>query len=64
MCANTKCTIIIINRTFISTIVEIKRIAIKILIRDIELKVYYSNEYVILIFYIKRVLSNNTRAFA
>ena len=63
MCVDTKCTIIITNRTFISIIVEIKRIAIKILIRDIELKIYYSNKYIILIFYIKRVLFNNTRVF-
>ena len=59
-----KYIIIITNRTFISTIIEIKRIIINILIRDIELKIYYSNEYVIFIFYIKEVLSNNTRAFA
>ena len=55
-----KCIIIIINQIFISTIVEIKKIIIKILIRDIELKIYYSNKYVILIFYIERILLDNT----
>ena len=64
MCINIEYTITITNRTFISTIVGIKRIIAKISIRDIELKLYYSNEYAILIFYIKRVLFNNTRTFA
>ena len=64
MCVDTKCTIIIINRTFISTIIEIKRIIIKILIRDIKLKIHHFNEYAIFIFYIKEILFNNTRAFA
>ena len=64
MCADAECTIIIANRTFILIIVEVKRIVVKISIRDIELKIYYSNEYAMLMFYIERILSNNTRAFA
>ena len=64
MCANIECIIIIINRTFISTIVEVKKKIIKISIRDIELKIYHFDEYAIFTFYIKKVLSNNARAFA
>ena len=64
MYIDAKCIIIIINRIFISIIIEIKRIIIKISIRDIELKIYHSDEYAILIFYMKRILLDNTRAFA
>ena len=64
MCVDAKYTIIITNRTFISTIVEIKRIIAKISIRDIELKIHHFDEYAILIFYIKKILSNNNRVFA
>ena len=46
------------------SISEIKKIAIKILIRDLESKIYYFDKYAILIFYIKSVLFNNTRVFA
>ena len=55
---------IITNRTFISIVTEIKRIIIKISIRGIESKIHHFDEYAILIFYMKRVLSNDTRAFA
>ena len=57
-------TIIIVNRTFIFSIAVIKKIATKILIRELRFKIYYSNKFNIIIFYIKRVLSNGTRAFA
>ena len=52
------------DRTFILIIIEIKKIAIKILIRGLEFKIYYSNEYVIFLFYIKGVLFDDTRIFA
>ena len=64
MCIDIKYIITIINRTFISIIVEIKKIIAKISIRDIELKIYHFDEYAILIFYIKRILFNNNRVFA
>ena len=64
MCIDAECIIIIINRTFISTAVEIKRIIIKILIRDIESKIHYFDKYAIFTFYMKRILSNDTQTFA
>ena len=33
-------------------------------IRDLRFKIHHSNEYTILIFYIKNILLDNTRAFA
>ena len=43
---------------------EIKKIIIKISIRDLEFKIYYLDKYAILIFYMKSVLFNNTHVFA
>ena len=53
----------IADRIFILSITKIKKITIKILIRGLESKIYYFDEYIVLIFYIKGVLSNNIRAF-
>ena len=55
---------IIMNRIFVSPISEIKKIIIKILIYNLKSKIYYFDKYIILIFYIKSVLSNNIRVFA
>ena len=52
------------DRTFIFSIAVIKKMATKILIRELKFKIYYFDEFDIIIFYIKRVLSNDTRAFA
>ena len=53
-----------IDRSFISTISKVKKITIKISIRKLKSKIYYSNKYVILIFYIKSILFNDIRTFA
>lgn len=63
MCADAECTITITDRIFISTIVEIKRITAKISIRGIESKIHHSDEYTILTFYMKGVLSDDIRVF-
>ena len=55
---------IIINRIFILIIIKIKKMIIKILIRELRSKIYYSNKYVIFIFYIKGVLLDDIRTFA
>ena len=55
--------IIIIDRIFIPVITKIKKIIAKIPIRGLKSKIYYSDEYIVLIFYIKGVLFDNTRAF-
>ena len=51
------------DKTFISSIAIIKKIIIKILIRELRFKIYHFNKYDIIIFYMKEVLSNGTRAF-
>ena len=61
--ADTEYIIIMVDRIFILVNFEIRKIAIKILIRDLNSKIHHSNEYAILIFYIESILSNNTRAF-
>ena len=55
--------IIIANRTFILVNTQIKKITNRILIRGLRFKIYHFDEYVILIFYIKGVLLDNTRVF-
>ena len=37
---------------------------IKILIRELKFKIYYSSKYVIFIFYVKGILFNNIYTFA
>ena len=56
---NTSCIIIITNRIFISIIIKIKKMIVSISIRDLKSKIHHFDEYVIFIFYIKGVLSNN-----
>ena len=51
------------DRIFVFSIVVIKKITIKILIRELRFKIHYSNKYDIIIFYIKDILFDNTRAF-
>ena len=63
MYINVDYIIIIANYIFILSISKIKKIIIKILIRNLESKIYYFDKYIILIFYIKRNLSNNIRIF-
>ena len=53
-----------INRIFILIIVKVKKIIIKILIRELRFKIYYSNKFIIFIYYIKGILLDNIRAFA
>ena len=48
---------------FILSIAIIRKIIIKILIRELRFKIYYFDKYNIIIFYIKEVLFNNIRAF-
>ena len=55
---------IIIDRTFIFVIAEVKKMTVKISIRDLEFKIHHFDEYTIYIFYIKDVLLDNTRTFA
>ena len=55
---------IIINRIFISTNIEIRKIATSIFIRDLKSKIHYFDEYAVFIFYMKRVLLENKRTFA
>ena len=55
---------IMIDRTFIPVTAEVKKITIKISIRDLEFKIHYFDEYAIYIFYMKGVLLDNTRIFA
>lgn len=55
---------IITDRIFISVNATIKKMATKIFIRDLRSKIYHFDEYVVFIFYIKRVLSKNKRVFA
>ena len=55
---------IIIDRTFIFVITKIRKIVVKILIRDLRFKIYHFDKYVVFIFYIKNVLFNNIRVFA
>ena len=47
-------------------IIKIKKITIKISIREFKFKIYYSNKFIIFIFYIKGVFfnNNNIRIFA
>ena len=51
------------DRIFVLAITIIRKIATKISIRELNNKIYYSDEYIVLIFYIKEVLKNNTRVF-
>ena len=53
----------IIDRTFISIIVKIKKITIKISIRELRSKIYHFDEYIVLIFYIESILSKDIYAF-
>ena len=41
---------------------QIRKIAVKILIRKLGSKIHYFDEFAIIIFYMKGILSNNTRA--
>ena len=59
MCINANYIIIMTDRAFIPVIIKIKKIIISISIRDLKSKIYYFDKYVIFIFYIKSVLSNN-----
>ena len=43
---------------------KLKKITIKILIRDLLFKIYYFNEYVIFIFYMKGIFLDNIYTFA
>ena len=66
MYININYIITIIDRTFILIIVKIRKIIIKITIRKLRFKIYYSNKFIIFIFYIKEVFFNNNdiRIFA
>ena len=64
ICADANCTIIMIDHTFILVTAEVKKITIKISIRDLEFKIHHFDEYIVHIFYMKDVLLDNTRAFA
>ena len=55
---------IIIDRIFIPVTVEVKKITVKISIRDLEFKIHHFDEYAVHIFYMKDVLLDNTRTFA
>ena len=52
-----------INRIFISIIIEFRKIIIEILIRELKSKIYHFDKYIIFIFYIKGVLLDNNRVF-
>lgn len=52
-----------IDRIFISITAEIKKIITKISIRGLKSKIHHSDEFVVLIFYMKGVLSEGNRAF-
>ena len=43
--------------------IQVKKIINKILIRDLRFKIYYFDEYIVLIFYMKSILFNNIRVF-
>ena len=60
---NVNYIIIIINYIFISINAYIKKIIIRILIRELRSKIYYFNKFSIIIFYIKKLLFNNIRVF-
>ena len=53
------CIIIITNRVFIFVIIEIKKIIVSILIRNLKSKIHHFDKYIVFIFYMKNVLSNN-----
>ena len=61
--ADADCIIIIVDRIFVLVNTQIKKITSKILIRGLRFKIYHFDEYIVLIFYMKSVLSNNTRVF-
>ena len=53
----------ITNRIFVFVNTQIKKIINKILIRDLRFKIYHFDKYIVLIFYMKNMLFNNTRVF-
>ena len=66
VCVNINCIIMITDYIYISIIIEIKKITIKIFIRNLRFKIYYFDEYIVFTFYIKNVLfdNKNIRVFA
>ena len=64
ICVNANYTMIMIDRIFIPITVKVKKMIIKILIRDLKFKIHHFDEYAIYIFYMKDVLLDNTRVFA
>lgn len=63
ICVDAEYTIIIIDYTFISINAGIKKMVTKIFIRNLRFKIYHFDEYVVFIFYIKKVLSEDKRTF-
>ena len=57
---------IMVDCTFILVIIKVRKMVIKISIRGLKFKIYYSNKYIIFIFYIKKAFPdfNDTRTFA
>ena len=51
------------DRIFVLVNTQVKKIISKILIRGLKFKIYHFDEYIVFIFYMKSVLSNDIRVF-
>ena len=64
VCIDSGYTIFIIDTTFISENTEIKTILTSILIRSLSSKLYRSNTFAVITFYIRGILVDSRQAFA